>query len=87
MKSAVKSAKTAASKAGGGGSSVGDIQAPKPSTSAAPTFNVVGASGTNQLAETIAGKQNSPLKAFVVSKEVSTAQEMDRNIVQSASIG
>lgn len=87
MKSAVKSAKTAASAAGGGGSSVGDIQAPKPSTSAAPTFNVVGASGTNQLAETIAGKQNSPLKAFVVSKEVSTAQEMDRNIVQSASIG
>ena len=87
MKSAVKSAKTAASKAGGGGSSIGDIQAPKPSTSAAPTFNVVGASGTNQLAETIAGKQNSPLKAFVVSKEVSTAQEMDRNIVQSASIG
>tara|TARA_R100001443_G_scaffold15866_2_gene25712 strand:+ start:1096 stop:3036 length:1941 start_codon:yes stop_codon:yes gene_type:complete len=87
MKSAVKSAKTAASAAGGGGSSIGDIQAPKPSTSAAPTFNVVGASGTNQLAETIAGKQNSPLKAFVVSKEVSTAQEMDRNIVQSASIG
>ena len=87
MKSAVKSAKTAASKAGGGGSSIGDIQAPKPSTSAAPTFNVVGASGTNQLAETIAGKQNGPLKAFVVSKEVSTAQEMDRNIVQSASIG
>jgi hypothetical protein len=52
-----------------------------------PAFNIVGASGTNQLAEAIGGQAQQPVKAFVVSNDVSTAQELDRNIVEGASIG
>jgi len=50
-----------------------------------PQFNTVGASGTNQLAELL-GNQPPP-RAFVVSGDVSTAQQLDRNIVTSASLG
>ena len=57
------------------------------SASAPPAFNVVGASGTNQLAETIAGQQQQPVQAYVVSNDVTTAQELDRNIITGASIG
>jgi hypothetical protein len=46
----------------------------------------VGASSENQLAEAIAGTQQRPIKTYVVSKDVSTAQELDRNIVSEASI-
>ena len=44
-----------------------------------------GASGTNQLAELLGGQK--PPRAYVVSGDVSTAQELDRNIVSSASLG
>lgn len=56
-------------------------------TSLPPAFNIVGASDTNQLAEAIGGQAQQPVKAYVVSNDVSTAQELDRNIVQGASIG
>lgn len=52
----------------------------------APSFNVVGAAGQNQLAAAIAGTQQQPVKAYVVSSDVTTAQQLDRNIIQSASI-
>lgn len=57
------------------------------SQSVPPAFNIVGASDTNQLAEAIGGQAQQPVKAFVVSNDVSTAQELDRNIVEGASIG
>lgn len=53
----------------------------------APAFNVVGASPENQLAQAIGEKDQQPVKAFVVSNEVTNAQALDRNIVESASIG
>jgi hypothetical protein len=53
----------------------------------APAFNVVGASQTSQLAETVAGQQAKPVKAFVVGKDISTQQELDRNITNTASFG
>lgn len=53
----------------------------------APSFNVVGASPENQLAQAIGQQERKPLKAFVVSNEVSSAQALDRNIVQGASLG
>jgi hypothetical protein len=71
---------------GGGGSagiSGGGLQAP----SAPPAFNIVGTSGANQLAGAIASQQQQPVKAFVVSNDVTTAQELDRNIVSGATIG
>jgi len=54
---------------------------------AAPSFNVVGASATNQLAQTIGNQQQQPIKAYVVANDVTTQQSLDRNIVQSATIG
>lgn len=52
-----------------------------------PDFNIVGASSTSQLAETIAGQEKQPVKAYVVSDDVSTQQALDRKIVKGASIG
>lgn len=52
-----------------------------------PAFNIVGAGAENQLAETIAGQTQQPIKAFVVSQDVTTAQSLERNIVEGASIG
>lgn len=51
-----------------------------------PAFNVVGASETNQLADAIGGQAQQPVRAYVVSNDVTTAQSMDRNIVSGASI-
>ena len=50
-------------------------------------FNVVGASELNQVAEAVAGQREDPVRAYVVASEVSTVQELDRNIVSEASIG
>ena len=55
--------------------------------SAPPAFNVVGASGTNQLAAAIGGQSQQPVQAYVVSNDVTTAQSMDRNIVDDAGLG
>jgi len=66
----------------GGGGATGGGAAP-----AAPAFNVVGASPTNQLAQTIGNQQQQPIKAYVVANDVTTQQSLDRNIVSSASIG
>tara|TARA_R110001592_G_scaffold155605_2_gene385566 strand:- start:236 stop:2092 length:1857 start_codon:yes stop_codon:yes gene_type:complete len=57
------------------------------STVEAPDFNVVGTGGVSQLATTLAGVTGQPLKAFVVSKEITSAQELERNITNTASVG
>ena len=54
---------------------------------APPAFNVVGATPTNQLADAIGGQEQVPVKAFVVSGDVTTAQSLERNIIQGATIG
>ena len=51
-----------------------------------PDFNVVGIGGANQLANAIAGQQAKPQRAYVVSNDVTTAQGLERNIVEGASI-
>jgi hypothetical protein len=50
----------------------------------APEFNIVGSSGTNQLAATIAARQNQPVNAYVVGTDVSTQQSLDRNRITNA---
>lgn len=79
---------TATKTPGGKGSAAPSISAPgrQATPSTPPAFNVVGASGANQLADVIAESEKKPVKAFVVSNDVSTAQELDRNIVEGASI-
>ena len=88
IKSAVNAAKGSASKMGASGGG-GSVSAPRLSVSASapPAFNVVGASETNQLAQSIGQEEKQPLKAFVVSNDVTDAQALDRNIVENASIG
>lgn len=54
---------------------------------AAPAFNVVGATQTSQLAQTIAGAEDKPLRAYVVASDVTTAQELERSTIEGASIG
>ena len=84
---AVKKAKDALSKAPGGGGGSISTTAPAISTPPqAPSFNVVGAAAQNQLASVIAGQFQQPVKAYVVSSDVTTAQELDRKIIQGASI-
>tara|TARA_R100000908_G_scaffold10370_1_gene3631 strand:- start:264 stop:2069 length:1806 start_codon:yes stop_codon:yes gene_type:complete len=72
-----------------GARDTGDSPTSVPSASTAvslpPQFDTVGASGVNQLADAL-GNQ-APVQAFVVSGDVTTAQELDRNIIQGASIG
>ena len=68
-------------KGGGGGATVA---AP---AVAAPAFNIVGATGTNQIAEAIAETTKKPQRAYVVAGDVSTAQELDRKTIEGASLG
>lgn len=60
---------------GGGGGNVGG--APQ-----APQFNVVGNNGMNQLAQL----QQKPVQAFVVSSEMTSAQALERNRINNATI-
>jgi len=71
-------------KGGGGGSSApsgGGMSAPP----TPPSFNIVGNSGVNQIAQTLGSQQ--PVQAYVVANNVTTAQALDRNIIRNASIG
>ncbi len=71
---------------GGGGAAAGS----PPSGGAAsqpPSFNIVGASDTNQLADAIGGQSQQPVQAFVVANDVTTAQSLQNNIVEGATIG
>ncbi len=65
----------------GGGGGKGSVQIQ------APDFNIVGASQTSQLAQAVTEQQAKPVKAFVVGKDISTQQELDRNITNTASFG
>ena len=70
------------------GSSVGGDTSPSYSstgaTQQAPDFNIVGQSGFNQIATAIGQNNNTPVKAFVVSGDVTTAQALENNIIDTA---
>ena len=86
---AVSQAKNILSTVKGGGGSGNTPTAPSGGGSAPqpPAFNIVGASGETQLADAIGSQTQRPARAYVVSNDVTTAQEMDRNIIEGASIG
>jgi hypothetical protein len=67
---------------GGGGSVGGGSIGGGMSGSQAPSFNVVGNNGLNQLAQL----QQQPTQAYVVSGQVTTAQSLDRNRIQNATL-
>ena len=54
---------------------------------AAPDFNVVGQGAGSQLAGVVGARFGEPIKAYVLSSDVTSAQEMDRKIDSTATIG
>ena len=68
------------------GASVGGSSAIPPTPSAPPAFNVVGQGETSQLADAIGSQASEPVRAYVVSNDVTTAQGLERNIVEGATI-
>lgn len=68
------------------GASVGGSGSVPAMPSAPPAFNVVGQGETSQLADAIGGQANQPVRAYVVSNDVTTAQGLERNIVEGATI-
>ena len=52
----------------------------------APDFNVVGQGGVNQLGQVIGSQFGQPIRAYVVSGDISSAQELDRSITAGATI-
>ena len=74
---------------GASGASGGNVPTPNVSGGAAvtsptqaPSFNVVGQSGFNQIAGALG--QQEPVQAFVVAGDVTTAQELQNNTIQQA---
>ena len=76
---AIKGESKSAPNSGGISSSGGGAPAP------VPQFNVVGNSGVNQIAQTLGSQQ--PVQAYVVANNVTTAQSLDRNIINNATLG
>jgi len=68
---------SSSSSGGGGGSN-----APAGAAPMTANFNTIGSSGINQLAQL----QQTPTQAYVVSGEVTSAQALDRNRVQNATL-
>jgi hypothetical protein len=67
---------------GGAGGGAGASNPPAELSNPA-TFNVVGNTGTNQLAQTL-GEQ--PLQAYVVAGDVTSAQSLERNKIQQSTL-
>lgn len=72
---------------GKGAPTIGSGTAPQPAPAPTPpAFNVVGQGATSQLASVIGEQSQEPVRAYVVSNDVTTAQGLERNIVEGASI-
>lgn len=69
---------------GGGGASTGGDGGTAP---AAPSFNVVGNGGANQIAGVMQQQGMQPVQAYVVANNVTTAQGLNRNIINNATLG
>ncbi len=77
----VKVPSVSGSSGGGGGAAPSGGAISKP-----PSFNVVGATETSVLSDAVASQTNEPVKAYVVSNDVTTAQSLDNNIIEGATI-
>jgi hypothetical protein len=49
-------------------------------------FNIIGGTGINQLAQGLGGQNSQPIQTYVVSGDVTTAQGLDRNKIDTATI-
>jgi hypothetical protein len=87
LKTNPKSASGGASNPAAGAGGAPTTEPVPPTAAIPPEFNTVGAGSTNQLADAIGGQSQQPIQTYVVSGEVSTSQELERNIVTGATIG
>lgn len=55
--------------------------------SAPPQFNIVGQSNINQLAQSIGGQFQQPIRAYVVGQDVTTSQQLQRQRIRTATFG
>ena len=92
LSSAVAVAKIASAKyepsgggGGGGGARPSAPSIPSAGGGGAPQFNTVGTSGFNQVAGSIAEQNQEPVKAYVVSTDVTSQQSLDRNSREKSS--
>jgi len=53
---------------------------------APPSFNLVEGTADNQIANSLNEQNQQPVKAFVVTSDVTTGQELDRNIIDNSSL-
>jgi len=84
---AIKKTKSVAGSIGGtGGGGSGSIAAPAPPQPISPSFNVVGNSETNQLADVLGDSNDTPVQAYVVAGNVTTAQSLERNVIETTSL-
>jgi hypothetical protein len=75
-------AKIASTQFGGSGGGGGNPDVPNPSSIIAPNLNVVGDTGINQLATL----QQQPVKAYVVSNDITSAQQFDMKVQQTSQL-
>jgi hypothetical protein len=71
---------------GGGSSGGGGGGGAAPTPSFAPSFDVVGNSGQNQLAEGISNQINQPVQAYVVYEDIQEAGETSAQSIESSGI-
>lgn len=69
------------------GMSSSSVSGAGPTTVQAPDFNVVGQGAGSQLAGIVSNQFGGALRAYVVSGDISSAQELDRKINTTATIG
>lgn len=69
-----------------GGASAPSVTGVPSASAASPSFNIVGDTGVNQLAQTLGQQNKEPIKTFVVAEDVTTAQSLDRNKIANASL-
>ena len=71
----------------GGGGGVGGGVGSLPSAGRTFDFNLAGSTGQNQLAQTIGGQVQQPIKAYVVGSEITNQQQFDNQIQGEVTIG
>ena len=69
-----------------GGGSGGSSSTSSTPSAPTPTFNLNEGTQSNQIANAIGTQNDKPIQAVVVSSNVTTAQELDRNIINEGSI-
>ena len=70
---------------GSGGGARPSVSTGAPTQATAPQFNIVGQSGFNQIASALGQQQ--PIQAYVVAQDVTTAQQLNNNIISTATVG